>query len=143
MKSGCLHARRHRFELGRWPSSGVPVTSGFAPLLNPMWQSLICTKEKSSTFLTVGPCAFIVCANNFEAWDAAHHRPQQPCSRPRHTSQKIPPVDAITYGLAAASWPLLHYFIFLEPIHIKLHLFLIAYTAQNWPASALFPTLRK
>ncbi len=44
----------------------VPVTSGFAPLLNPMWQSLICTKEKSSTFPTAAPLPFAVCASSFD-----------------------------------------------------------------------------
>src|SRR5437868_14025949 len=44
----------------------VPVTSGFAPLLNPMWQSLICTNEKSSTFPAPAPPSFIVCASSLE-----------------------------------------------------------------------------
>jgi len=39
-------------------------------------------------------------------------------SRPRHASQKIPPVDAITCGLRSVL-ALLHYFVFFEPVHIS------------------------
>jgi hypothetical protein len=108
----------------------VPVTSGFAPLLKPMWLSLICTNVKSAAFPTAEEPLFMVCARSLEAGTPPTIDHNRACAGPCHASKKIPPVDAIARGLHCCL-AVLHYFVFFEPIHTDLHPFVIAYTPQN------------
>jgi hypothetical protein len=62
--------------------------------------------------------------------------PPTPCT------QENCAVDTVS-GRFRSGLALLHYFVFLEPIHINSICFLIAYTAQNWQGARLFPSVRK
>ena len=120
----------------------VPVTSGFAPLLNPMWQSLICTKEKSSTFPARRRTTLHRLRQQLRSRHTANHRPQQARSGPRHAPQKIAPVDAVACSLRSVL-ALLHYFVFLKPIHINLHLAFDCLHCTKLASSAFIPTLQQ
>src|ERR1700722_6172586 len=119
----------------------VPVTSGFAPLLKPMWQSLICTNEKSSTFPTPVPPPFIVCASSFEAGTPPtidHSNPVPAhAMHPRKLRRSIPsPAGFAAAGLSCTTSSSLNRFISTPSV-------LIAYTAQNWRGARLFHPCKK
>ena len=72
----------------------VPVTSGFAPLLNPIWQSLICTNEKSATASVLPATEPPVAASSFEVGTPATIDQSNPvpahAMHPRKLRRSIP-----------------------------------------------------
>src|ERR1700761_4072904 len=85
----------------------VPVTSGFAPLLKPMWLSLICTKEKSSVLPADADPPLMVWASRREVgipptMDQRRPVPAQ-AMQPRKLRRSMPSLVGV-WGAISSCW---------------------------------------
>src|ERR1700733_14976839 len=133
MNSGCFIPARPALILSMATFS-VPVTFWLAALLKPIWLSLICTNEKSSTIFFFPE--FVISASTFEVGTPATIDQTSPV--PAHAMhcrklRRSMPSPA-TFGS----------FVSCVLCFISILCFIVTTSAaENWPHGLLFPGTRK